>query len=117
MKIILVVEDEGTVALLVQYALGAAGYQIERAHNGQEALDCLARLQPHAILADIMMPIMDGRTLYQTLRLDDAYRALPFALMSAGPEPPDMVGDPRAAFLSKPFTIDQVQSVIGRLLG
>lgn len=57
---ILIAEDEFTNALLLKKILTNKGYQTEIAYNGAEAMKLLENEQFHVLLADWMMPIMDG---------------------------------------------------------
>ena len=59
-KSILVVEDEPDLAEIYQTLLEQAGYNVAVAHNGKEALDLAQANEPHVILLDLRMPVMDG---------------------------------------------------------
>jgi CheY-like chemotaxis protein len=65
-KHILVVEDDDDVRSLLERALLMGGYRVTLASHGREALTILESLseeaQPHGILLDLMMPVMDGET-------------------------------------------------------
>lgn len=57
---VLVVDDEEPILELLQYNLERAGYSVETASNGVEALQLAKRFLPDLVLLDIMMPVMDG---------------------------------------------------------
>jgi two-component system alkaline phosphatase synthesis response regulator PhoP len=57
---ILVVDDEQDIVELLRYNLQREGYQVKTAFNGKEAVDIVQDFQPHLILLDIMMPLLDG---------------------------------------------------------
>lgn len=65
---ILVVEDEITNAILLKRILSKAGYDVEIAHNGKEALSIIKYDKFDAILTDWMMPQMDGIELIRQIR-------------------------------------------------
>jgi len=71
---ILIVDDEEEILELLEYNLKAAGYSIKTAHNGKEAVEAVKQFNPHVILMDIMMPIMDGieacRIIRQELKMN-----------------------------------------------
>ena len=116
MPTILVVEDEASITELLRLVLEDEGYRVVAAADGREGLARLAEERPHLVLSDVMMPAMDGRDLARAMYADRAYRRIPLVLMSAAGEA--IVGDaPCAAFLSKPFDLDQLLTTIGRLLG
>ena len=59
------------------------GYAVITAHNGEEALDVVARQRPILIITDILMPKMDGYAFVQKLRLDPETRSIPVVFLSA----------------------------------
>lgn len=59
-KNILIVEDEPTLATAYRTLLEGAGYQVESAYNGEEALARADEFGPDLILLDLRMPVMDG---------------------------------------------------------
>ena len=65
---ILVVEDNKSLRMLMKARLEQAGYKVLQAQNGQEALEILEDQQADLIISDIMMPLMDGFELIESLR-------------------------------------------------
>lgn len=61
-RTVLVVEDDHDLSNIYSIILKHAGYQVQTAFNGQEALDAVEAQNPDLILLDIFMPIMDGKT-------------------------------------------------------
>ena len=59
-KRILLVEDDASVLEGVRRLLSAAGYDVETARNGLEALERVNRQKPDAIILDLIMPVMTG---------------------------------------------------------
>lgn len=78
-KTILVVDDASLVRLFYRSVLEAAGFRVEEALNGLEALERLLLLPADLLIVDINMPQMDGLTFLTTLR----QRALPLAAIPA----------------------------------
>ena len=62
---ILVIEDEEDLNDVYQLILKRAGYKVETALNGKEALDSLKSFEPDLILLDLRMPVMDGNEFLQ----------------------------------------------------
>ena len=56
----LIVDDDSIMRLLAREALEGAGWRVEEACNGREAVAAVQRLRPAAVLLDVMMPEMDG---------------------------------------------------------
>ena len=57
---ILLVEDEPALALIIKDTLEGEGFQVTHTSDGLHGLDCFARCRPDLVVADIMMPGMDG---------------------------------------------------------
>ena len=65
---ILVCDDEPDIVNALEIYLSADGYNVLRAQNGKEALDIIDNNEVHLVLLDIMMPVMNGISMVQTLR-------------------------------------------------
>ncbi len=65
---ILLVDDEPDIIEIVGYNLKNAGYQVFTANNGKEAIIQAEKYQPHLVILDVMMPVMDGIETCETLR-------------------------------------------------
>ncbi|MGH4123987.1 MAG: response regulator transcription factor [Clostridium sp.] len=57
---ILVVDDEESILDVLTCALKREGYSVEKAYNGQEALDKVKSFKPHIIILDLMLPVING---------------------------------------------------------
>lgn len=80
---ILVVEDNFDINAAICEILESYGYETFSADDGFTALEALEKHIPDVILCDIMMPHMDGYTLLQHTRADQALRTLPFIFLTA----------------------------------
>jgi two-component system chemotaxis response regulator CheY len=78
-KRILVVDDAGLIRLYYRQALEAAGFHVDEALNGLEAMEKLLFEPVDLIIVDVNMPRMDGMTFLRTLRR----QALPMASIPA----------------------------------
>ena len=65
---ILIVDDEPDIVAFIAYNLVQAGYEIDKAFNGDEAIFKASKFQPDLILLDVMMPEKDGHKTIQQLR-------------------------------------------------
>jgi heavy metal response regulator len=65
---VLVVEDEAAVAKFIEQGLTEAGYAVDVASDGQEALDYASAAQYDVIVLDIMLPQIDGLSVLRKLR-------------------------------------------------
>ena len=114
---IMVVEDDLALQRMMCAFLGMNGYQTIPAANGEEALDAIERVMPDLVIADVMMPVMDGWELTESLR--DAYPLLPIMLVTAR----DSIQDKRTGFtagaddyLTKPVDLDELLLHVHALL-
>lgn len=89
-KRILLVDDEPEFLKVIEYELKQAGYEVAKAHNGKEALAMLDKYTD-LILADILMPVMDGYALCKTLQSDPVTRPIPFLFLTAKKAPEDKI--------------------------
>lgn len=80
---ILIVDDDEDIRVLYQAVLQSAGHEVVMAANGREALRVAAGNRPGLILADIMMPEMDGFQFCRMISRDEALRDIPVVLMTA----------------------------------
>ncbi|MGA8613657.1 MAG: response regulator [Xanthobacteraceae bacterium] len=86
---VLVVDDSLTTRMLEQSILESAGYDVDVASSGEEALD-LVRRKPFAlILCDVEMPGIDGFTFIERIRSDVSLRDIPAILVSSRSAPED----------------------------
>lgn len=68
---ILVADDDRHVRRILRKRLEQAGYKVVEASNGKRALRKFRKSEPQAVIADIIMPGMDGHQLIAELRADD----------------------------------------------
>lgn len=86
---LLVVDDSLTTRMLVRSILESAGFDVDVATSGEEALD-MARLRRYAIfLVDVEMPGMDGFAFVDHTRADPALRHTPAILVTSRTSPED----------------------------
>jgi CheY-like chemotaxis protein len=79
---ILVVDDESGIVDVLSAVLTDAGYRVEGAANGQDALAKLAENEPDLLVLDLEMPVLDGADTLRALRADRVHQRLPVLMMS-----------------------------------
>lgn len=107
---VLVVDDERYIVDLLTELLEEEGYRVERAYDGEAALAIAERNAPDLVLADVMMPKMDGLSL--AAKLHERLGSIPIILMSAAVRP----RNPGIAFIEKPFDIDEILDIVDQLI-
>lgn len=80
---ILVVEDSLTTRELEKSIFEAAGYQVDLAINGQEALSLLDQKNYDLVVTDIQMPLMDGFELTKTIKENDKLKQIPVVILTS----------------------------------
>lgn len=111
MKEILVVDDEPVIRDVLSALFTGEGYAVRTAEHGLAALEALQIAAPDLVIADIVMPRLDGWELAGRLRT--LQPDLPVILLSATfrGHPPNGV-----VFVAKPFDIDHLLAVVAGIL-
>jgi DNA-binding response OmpR family regulator len=116
---ILIVEDDPSVARLVELTLAVEGHETEVLGDGRLATARLDGRAVDLVVLDIMLPYVDGLELLRTLRRRPAWSATKVILLTALDEDEDVWrGWSSGAdyYLTKPFDIAQLRTVTERLL-
>jgi DNA-binding response OmpR family regulator len=82
LKKVLIVEDEKALADALEMKLKHEGFAVARAANGQEGLEAVLSFSPDVILLDLMMPVMDGKTMLRKLRDLPQFKTLPIIVLT-----------------------------------
>jgi two-component system phosphate regulon response regulator PhoB len=104
---ILVVDDEPDLLELVRFNLSQAGFQVDTAASGREALDKLEASVPDLVVLDLMLPDVSGNDICRQIRSDPALAELPIVMLTAKSEEVDrVVGFELGAddYVPKPFS-------------
>ena len=83
---VLVVDDDPLMLELIRYTLERAGYQVQTASDGEEALEILSdrnRPIPHVIITDVRMPRRSGPELLREIEPDPRLQGIRTILMSS----------------------------------
>lgn len=106
---ILYVEDEEGLALIVVDSLEDYGFEVSHRDNGADALSFFKKEKPDIVVADVMMPLMDGFTLASEIRKIDTQ--VPILFLSAMTQTEDVVrGFHLGAndYVRKPFKVEEL---------
>jgi chemosensory pili system protein ChpA (sensor histidine kinase/response regulator) len=117
---VLIVDDSITVRKLLSSTFKKAGYQVEQASNGQEALEKLhTGLACELIFCDIEMPKMNGLELLERLQANNELKHIPVAMLtSRGAERHRQIAARLGAraYFTKPYLEDTLLDAAKRLL-
>lgn len=112
---ILVVEDHKPLLDALRMILERAGYTVLTATDGQKGLEVMERARPDLIVADIMMPNMDGYAFYQAVRARPDGLTIPFIFLTARTTREDILrgkGMGAEDYLTKPFDPEELLVVV-----
>src|SRR5450432_2545542 len=116
---ILVVEDEDSLATLLQYNLQKEGYEVSLAGDGEEALLLVDERLPDLIVLDWMLPKVSGIEVCRRLRQRNETRNLPIIMLTARGEETDRVrGLDTGAddYIVKPFLMSELSARVRAVL-
>ena len=105
-EVIVVADDNADMRQYLRHLLGGR-YEVHAVADGGQALDAARRLRPALVLADVMMPQLDGFGLLRAIRDDAAIASMPIILLSARAGEESRVEGLQAGaddYLVKPFT-------------
>ncbi|MBC7250852.1 MAG: response regulator [Anaerolineae bacterium] len=111
-KTIVCVEDEPEVIELIQVMLETSGYRVIGVIGGREALEVIRREKPDMVLLDLMMPEVDGWTVFKQMRADPELKNIPVVPVTAVDKPIDMMLALEVAgvdeYVTKPFSRNEL---------
>jgi DNA-binding response OmpR family regulator len=82
-KEILIVDDEPSIVVPIQFLMEQQGYSVVIAENGHDALDLIYKYNPDLILLDIMLPGIDGYEVCEIVRLNPKLRGIKIIFLTA----------------------------------
>ena len=117
-KNILIVEDSEDLRYMMKNVLKDS-FNVYCAENGKEGIESLHLYEIDLIISDIMMPVMDGLTMAQTVREDIATSHIPIIILTAKSNEDDMLDSYKKGiddYLVKPVNVDILKIKIEKLL-
>ncbi|MGO4539665.1 response regulator transcription factor [Paenibacillus sp. YIM B09110] len=119
-KKILVVDDEPSIAMLIEFNLKLSGYDVRCVSDGEAVFDMLRPFRPDLIVLDLMLPKMDGIQVCRELRKQN--NAVPVIMLTALQDVTDKIaGLDNGAddYMTKPFSpqelVSRIQAVFRRI--
>ena len=82
-KEILIVDDEPSIVVPIQFLMEQQGYSVLIAENGHDALDMIYKYVPDLVLLDIMLPGIDGYEVCEIVRLNPKLRGVKVIFLTA----------------------------------
>ena len=117
---ILFVEDEEDLTLIVSDTLRGQGYDIITAADGIQGLEKFKSEGADIVVADVMMPKINGYKISRLLKYDAKYKNIPILMVTARSQEEDkLIGEETGAdeYITKPFDLDEVVKKVEQYLG
>ncbi|MXV43793.1 response regulator [Saccharibacter sp. 17.LH.SD] len=117
--LVLIVEDDASLLLMLQYNLEQRGYRVVTAGSAEEAIECLEKNRPDLAILDWMLPGLSGLDLCRRIREHAVFREMPVLFLTARSDEQDVIrgldigGDD---YLIKPCSIDTLEARVRALL-
>lgn len=114
---VVVVDDEPSIRELLVASLHFAGFEVETAASGSEAVEVIERVKPDLIVMDVMLPDIDGFTVTRRIRQNGI--KVPVLFLTARDDTQDKImgltvgGDD---YVTKPFSLEEVVARIRAIL-
>jgi CheY-like chemotaxis protein len=118
-RLVMIVDDSNDIRDMVSYMLGASGYRVIEAVNGEEALRLAQKECPDLILMDLSMPILDGFGATRALRETAEMCKVPIVAISAHDTTDHRAKAVAVGFdeyLAKPLDLNRLINLIRNLL-
>ena len=116
---ILIVDDEPSIIVPLQFLMQQNGFETVVAFSGEEAMEIISDAPPDLILLDIMLPIIDGFEVCQRVRENPQWNTIKIILLTAlGGEANVAKGMALGAdaYITKPFSNAEVSEKVNALL-
>lgn len=118
-KRILLVDDEPNILLAIEFLLKKEGYTIQKAFDGQQALELAASFRPDIIVLDVMMPELDGFEVAQRIRNTPSFEDVRIIFLTAKGTPNDKMrgySSGGEVYLIKPFDNDELVRIVNEIV-
>lgn len=116
---VLIVEDEESILLSLEFLLGQEGYAVNTARDGAAALRALQAQPPDLVLLDVMLPLINGFELCRLIREDPVLRDTRIMLVTARGREAEIARGMALgadAYLTKPFSTRDLMDRVRGLL-
>jgi DNA-binding response OmpR family regulator len=117
---ILVVDDEPGIRLYLKRLLGTDGFTVQTAADGDEALASIEAAPPDLVLLDVMVGGRDGYEICEAIKRDPKKSAIKVCMLSAKSRAIEIekgMAMGADAYLTKPFSMDELRATVRDLLG
>jgi DNA-binding response OmpR family regulator len=116
--VILIVDDDDQIAKLMQHVLEGDGWEVQRAIDGKQAKELIARLAPPSLVTlDIVLPDLSGVELILQIKATPGWERVPIVMVTATPKDETVnwaIKSGARDYLVKPFKMDELRACVRR---
>ena len=116
---ILIVDDEPSIVISLEYLMKRAGYDVAVAADGEAALEELERARPDLVILDVMLPRLNGFEVCRRIRAEPRWRGVRVLMLTAKGRDTEVakgLGVGADAYVTKPFSTRELVAQIRELL-
>ena len=113
MSLVMIIEDEESLAMLLSYNLEKEGYEVATVSNGLNAVSEIERLMPAVILLDWMLPEISGVEICKMIRSKPDIKNIPIIMLTAKSQEEDKIkglGAGADDYVTKPFSVPELMA-------
>jgi DNA-binding response OmpR family regulator len=118
-KKVLIVDDEANIVISLEFLMQQAGYQVEIARTGDEALHKVEQFAPDLVLLDVMLPGPNGFDILQQVRQNPALQSMAIIMLTAKGRDVEVTKGLALgadAYITKPFSTRDLLAEVRRCL-
>ncbi|MEW6606989.1 MAG: response regulator [bacterium] len=116
-KRILVIDDDCVILRVINLKLSQGGFEVRTANDGREGLQKAFEETPDLVITDIMMPKLDGLSVYQELKKNPKTEKVPVIFLTAlGEENEELKELGPFTVITKPFSPKQILNTVNSML-
>ncbi|MFQ5612380.1 MAG: response regulator transcription factor [Anaerolineae bacterium] len=118
-KKVLIVDDEVNIIISLEFLMEQAGYRLEIARDGAEALEKVAAFEPDLVLLDIMMPQVNGFEVCRRIRQNPVWQDIKILMLTAKGREVEVnkgLALGANAYIIKPFSTRELMAEIKHML-
>lgn len=119
-KRVLIADDEPNIVMSLEFLMQRAGYQVQVAGNGEDALRMATDGHPDLMLLDVMLPKMSGFEVCQKIRADPGCASVKIVMLTAKGRDTEVakgLAIGADAYVTKPFSTKDLLAQVKQILG
>ncbi|MCK4664312.1 MAG: response regulator [Bacteroidales bacterium] len=118
-KKILIVDDSESIREVISFTLENAGYKIDKAMDGKEALKLLDGTEYNLVITDLHMPVMNGLELIKEIRSMEQYKFVPILFLTTESQTEKKMeakNSGATGWIIKPFVPDKLLMAVNKVI-